>query len=356
MPNVPELRLVSQRLLGPGASDAAEIVGHLGAVQAQDYSGAKWGLGLRLRNATDSLIERDFNEGKLLRTHMLRPTWHLVHPADLRWMQSLTSARVHIVNGSRYRALDLDTKLFSRAHDLIASALAGGQHLTRAELGAVLRDHRIATEDQRLAYLLMYAELEALVCSGPRRGKQHTYALVEERVPPAPLVDRDEALARLAGRYFVSHGPATEHDFSWWSGLTMKEARAAIALAGDSLATLTADGRAWWLGHGVQPMRRRLPRVFLLSIYDEYTIAYKDRSVIGTAEDGARLVGMGAALTSVIVIDGRLAGTWKRRLSGDSVEVAVDPFRPLTAPELRELEKATARFGDFLGLAVRRVA
>ena len=355
MTKIPQLRLASQWLVGERDTDPAGVVGHLGAVQAQDYGPAKWSLGLRTAGTTDADVERAFNDGAVLRTHILRPTWHFVTPADLGWMQALTAERVHKVNGSMYRKLDLDAKLLRRAHDVIGQAVGRGNYSTRAEIGKALHRRRIAADGQRLGYILMHAELEALVCSGPRRGKQHTYALVEERAPESQVLDRDEALARLAVRYFTGHGPASEYDLAWWSGLTVMDARAAIALAAPGLDTYAVDDRTLWLAPDLKPVSQRKPTVFVVSIYDEYTIAYKDRSDIGDPEDGERMAAMGNALTSVIVIDGKLAGTWKRTLTRTSVDIACEPFGALTAPELRELDAAVERYGTFLDLAARRV-
>jgi hypothetical protein len=270
-------------------------------------------------------------------------------------MQTLTAPRVHGLNKGMYRKLELDAKLFWRADDVIGRVLAGGQHLTRPELGTALwKQRRIKADGQRLAYILMHAELEALICSGPRRGKQHTYALVEERAPVGDALDRDEALARLAVRYFASHGPAREHDLAWWSGLTVKDARAAIALASAELETLEVDGRTSWFAPAESPPASRTPIAFLLSIYDEYTIAYKDRSDICDPDDGSQLAAMGNALTSVIVIDGKVAGTWKRTLTSDTVDVVCDLFRTPTAAAQQALDAAVDHYGVFLGRAASR--
>ena len=204
----------------------------LGAVQAQDYHGAKWALALRTRGVDSAALDRAFDAGAFLRTHVMRPTWHFVAPEDLRWLLALTGPRVHAVNAHPYRAFELDAPLFRRAHALLTRALRGGRSLTRLELATALEAGGIAARGQRLAYIVMHAEIDALVCSGPMRGKQHTYMLLEERVPPAPALARDEALATLARRYFTSHGPATAHDFAWWSGLTVADAREGVALAG----------------------------------------------------------------------------------------------------------------------------
>jgi len=194
-------RLQHQRLAQNPLATPAEIVTWLGAVQAQEYAGAKWALGLRLPNATDEVLERAFAEGTILRTHVLRPTWHFVTPADIRWLLDLSAPRVTAANAHMYRQLELDPALFARSHAVMAGALQGGRYLTRAEIGSALARSGIAADGLRLVYLLMRAELDAVVCSGPRRGNQVTYALLEERATPARRLPREEALAELTQRY-----------------------------------------------------------------------------------------------------------------------------------------------------------
>jgi len=217
---IAQQRLQNHHLSHPQLKRPDAIVAWLGAVQAQEYAGAKWALVQRMPGATDAAIEQAFTDGAILRTHLLRPTWHFVTPADIRWMLALTAPRVHALNAYYYRKCELDKTIFARSHDALVNALQGGKQLMREEVRTVLEQAGIATKgDLRFAYLMMHAELDGIVCSGARRGKQFTYALVEERVPPTRKVDRDEALAELVKRYFTSHGPATVQDFTWWSGL-----------------------------------------------------------------------------------------------------------------------------------------
>ena len=201
----------------------------MGAVQAQDFAAAKWALALRMRSATDHSIEQAFNDGQIIRTHLLRPTWHFVAPEDIRWLLQLTGPRVNLKCGSAFRRFELDAAVFKRSHRALINALKGGKHLARAELRTVLDRAGVATGDGiRFQHILIRAELDGVICSGPRQGKQFTYALLEERVPPAKPLTRDEALVELTRRYFTSHGPANLQDFVWWSGLTTADARRGI--------------------------------------------------------------------------------------------------------------------------------
>src|SRR5947207_2505805 len=223
-------RLASQHLVKQTLETASEVVRLFGAVQAQDYSGAKWGIGQRTIGANDATIEKQFSDGAILRTHVLRPTWHFVVPADIRWMLALTAPRVKAAMAHYDRKLELDSPVLRRSQKVLTKALTGGKELTRTELAQALTKSGVRADGtQRLAHLVMHAELDGLICSGARRGKQFTYALLEERVAPAKKLSRDEALVELAHRYFTTRGPATPDDFAWWSGLTRTDAKRAVA-------------------------------------------------------------------------------------------------------------------------------
>jgi len=206
---IAKCRLLNQQLAETKFTNAPEIVAWLGAVQAQEYYQAKWALGLRLPHLTDTDLEQDFTEGNLIRTHLLRPTWHFVTPKDIRWLLALTAPRVNAVNAYMYRKLELEQLGFNRCYDIIAKALQGGFQLTRTELNTLLNQSNIVTNSLRLSCIMMRAELDGIVCSGARKGNQFTYVLLDERVPPTNFITQDEALAELTKRYFTSRGPAT---------------------------------------------------------------------------------------------------------------------------------------------------
>lgn len=342
-------RLLNQHIALTTLEKPADVVHWLAAVQAQDYAGAKWSLGLRLQRATDDDIEQAFTDGSILRTHVLRPTWHFVTPPDIRWMLALTAPRVHAVNSYYYRKFGLDKTIFRRSNAALAGALRGGNQLTREELGRVLERAGIATDGSlRLGYLMMRAELDGVVCSGARRGKQFTYALLDERVPQAKRLERDEALAELARRYFVSRGPATVQDFAKWSGLTITEARSALDAVKAHLRQEVVDGRLYWFSTSTPSAGAGFPAAHLLSIYDEYISGYKDRSAIVNARHGAKLMALGNALTSVLVLDGQIVGTWKRMFRKGAVVIAMNPFTRQTKAETRAVAVAAQRLGAFL--------
>jgi len=249
--------------------------------------------------------------------------------------------------------LELDAALLSRCHTVLSKALRGKTYLTRSEIANRLAENKIEAEGQRLAYILMHAELEALICSGPRHGKQFTYALLDERAPQTKKLRHDEALAQWTLRYFVSHGPAQAKDFAWWSGLTLKEAQRGLDLVAPQLAHESFDGKTYWFSpHAkiAKIVKAKNPTAWLLSIFDEYTIAYKDRSALGGERYLEKLLTMGNALTSVLILDGQIAGTWKRTLQKGKVEIKLSPFRPLRPAEQAAVQAAATHYGEFLEL------
>jgi hypothetical protein len=348
-------RLRAQRLIGQLFPSPVDAVRRLTAVQSQDYPAAKWALGQRSRGATDAEIDRLFDSGEILRTHVLRPTWHFVLPEDIRWMLDLTAPRIRQGLVARHRQLELDGRTIARASAAFAKALAGGRHLTRPELGQVLRAARISPEGQRLPHLIMAAELDGLIASGPRKGKQFTYALLAERAPRSRNLERAEAVGELARRYFQSHGPAQLQDFVWWSGLTMGDARIGIKLAGGSLEQHAIDGRDYWLAADAPSIRLVSLVAHLLPNFDEYTVAYRDRSSVAHPEIPFErgLFAFGSILSNVITINGRVRGAWRRRHASARVTVEVRVMKALDDREIAAVEAAGRRLGRFLESPVK---
>ena len=347
-------RLVNQHLTSATITTPAEVVQLLGAVQAQDYAGAKWALGMRTRGVDDAAVEQAMSGGSIIRTHVLRPTWHFVAPADIRWMLALTAPRVSAVMAYYNRKLELDGALFRRSNAALTRALRDGKQLTRTELATVLRQARVNVDGtQRLGHLVMQAELDGVICSGARRGKQFTYALLEERVPRAPLLDRDEALLALTKRYFATRSPATPHDFAWWSGLTVADATRGIDMAGSALEREVVDDRTYWVDPSVRPRSKSSPTAHLLPNYDEFFIGFKDRSAIGKRLKSSGLVTGGDALTAhVVIVDGQLVGGWKRTLTKNAVVVELNLLTRLSELEEKAVAAAAEAYGTFLELSV----
>lgn len=318
-------------------------------MQSQDYPGAKWGIGLRAA-VTDEEVDRACDQGAIVRTHILRQTWHFVARDDIRWMLALSGPRVNAINAHYYRKLELDERTVTRSRNVMERALRDGTYLTRPQLAAALARSGIVASGTRLAFLTMRAELDGVICNGPRRRHQFTYALLEERVPPAKPIERDEALARLARRYFTSHGPATLKDYVWWSGLTIRDARAGIELAGSGLVRDEVDGFTYWSADRRTPKAGASAAAHLLPNYDEYLIAYKDRHLVVSRSSGDGVTRIKDPFVHHIVIDGRLAGSWTRTVKSGSVRVECALYRRPTAGAARALAEAAERLGAFLQL------
>jgi hypothetical protein len=356
-PTIATRRLHSSGLLAPRFATLEAVVGWFGAVQSQDYPGASWGIGQRLPpGVTAADVDAAFDAGRILRTHAMRPTWHFLLPADIRWVLELTSSRVERLNAQYYRRTDLDDAILGRAAEVIARALEGGHHLTRPELAAAIEAAGISTAGQRLMLLVMHAELAGVICSGPRRGRQPTYARFDERVAPSPARTRDGALAELTLRYFTSHGPAQPRDFAWWSGLTITDVKAGLELVKPALVREEIDGADWWWAppEGGQPaLPADGPLVHLLPNYDEYLGSYRDHApTFDAAMLGARWAEEVFA-SHLVVRDGMAIGGWKRELGRTEVVVRPDLLVRLEPADRAALGRAAAAYGAFLGLEAR---
>lgn len=350
--NISQQRLHSQGLVHSTLKSPQEALHWLGAVQAQDFAGAKWSLGLRVPNSTESLIDLAFERGDILRTHLLRPTWHFVSPADIRWLLQLTAPRVHAANAFMYRKVELDSAVFKRSNKFLEKSLQGGKHLTRDDLREVFEKAGIRTEgEQRMTYLMMQAELDGLICSGPRKGNQFSYLLLEERVPQSLKLTREEALIELTRRYFTSRGPSTLHDFSKWSGLTLTDVRHGLESVRAEFQNEMINGKNYWFHANAERAASKSPTLHLLSIYDEYISSYKDRSAMADEKVGEKLKSMDNNLTHIILLDGQIIGTWKR-VQAKSVIVKPDFFRPLKKVEKQAFLQAAEEYGHFLNMPV----
>jgi hypothetical protein len=357
-PDIAARRLHAQRLVGEPFASAVDAVRWFGAMQSQDYGGAKWALGQRTRGATETQLDRLLDDGSILRTHLMRTTWHFVLPEDIRWLLELTSRKIRLGLAARYRQLEIDDRVIAEAGAAFAGALAGGRHLTRSELGEVLRAAGISPDGQRLPYLLSAAELEGLIASGPRHGKQFTFALLQERAPKARLLGRDEAIAELTRRYFRSHGPAQLQDFVWWSGMAVADARSGIALAGGALEHQVVEGKDYWFDAKAGPARGTTRLAHLLPNYDEYTVAYRDRAA--TLDAGRpfepALFSFGSVLSNVVTIGGRVRGAWRRTVTRTGVRVELRLLDILGPSEAAAVSKAVTRLGRFLESPVELIS
>lgn len=345
-----ELRLLNQHLASPHFTQPADIVHYMGAIQSQDYAGAKWAVAQRLKGATEKTIEDAFTNGDIIRTHVMRPTWHFVHPKDIRWMIQLTAPRVMAIAGTQYRQYSLDHVIFSKCEKVILQAMLGGKQLMRNDIAEALQQAGVATNEQRFIHIMMQMELIGLVCSGRRHGKQFTYALLDERVPPSKPFDKQDALAALAERYFISHGPATLQDYVWWSGLTVSDAKTGLEAVKHKLTSASADSNTYWFAGQEKLIKTKSPGAFLLPNYDEYIVSYKDRSATIAASGINKADPRGTIFNHTIIANGKVIGIWKRTLGKTRVDIELIPFAPLSKVNKIAIAYAAKRYAKFLEL------
>jgi hypothetical protein len=344
---IPARRLVNQHIAGTRFETARELVAFMGAVQAQDYAMAKWALGARLPGSTDDLIDEAIDKGEIIRTHVMRPTWHFVPAEDVYWMLDLTARHIRATTSSRERQLGLTADMFTKSNVVIEKALRDGRHLTREELSALLGEAKLPTDDYRNMHLIDRAELDGIICSGANRGKKRTYALLSERVPKKKVLDREEALGTLAQRYFSSHGPATVHDFAWWSGLPVTEARRALELTGSTFVSETVEGKTFWLSNSSRPRKRN--SIYVLPAFDEYIVAYQDKSSVLALVNDKRAISDGGVFRPIIVVNGQVTGIWKRAIEKDKVVVETEYFDAPDEATDALIKKAFLPFARFVG-------
>lgn len=342
--------MFSQRIAGSPFESPEEVVRWLGCVQSQDPIGARWSVGQRVADCTDADVSAAFDEGRILRTHVLRPTWHYVTRENILWTLQVTAPRVHALNAYMYRQSELDDAIFARSQELFTNALQGGRHLTRAELAAVLAGGGIVAETTRLACIVMQAELEGLICSGAVRGKQHTYALLAERAPRARRLDDNEALAALTLRYFTGHGPATEQDFAWWSSLSLTAVRRGLEIVKADLDHEQIDGQTFWFSADAQPVQPKPPGVYLLPEYDE-AIWYRSLGFPDVARERDPAV-WGDSLFRPIILGARRAGVWRRTIARRSIALETRLIAPLTTDAQAAFDATVERYSAYMGLPV----
>jgi hypothetical protein len=346
-----QLRLQNQQISTTHIASPEEMVSFMLAVQAQVYPMAKWAIGLRLRGSTDQQVEDAYNAGKILRTHVLRPTWHFVSPSDIRWLLKLTGPRVQAFCQSYYKKFELDKKLFKKCNEIFIKSLQGGRELTRTALQAELKKAKINAAGIRLAFLMMQAELDGIICSGKREGKQFPYALLEERVAAVKQIDRERSLSLLAHKYFKSRGPATVNDFSWWCGLPISECREAIAMLNDEFVKENINGKEYIYCDVPLVKSKLADRSFFMPDYDEYGIAYKDRSVLFDKRKISEKAFASLGFPHVLVIDGIISGTWKIIKKGREVRVLeTQASRDLLIKHQGAIARASKRFNEFTEL------
>ena len=345
------IRLANQNISRPSFERPQDLVTYMGAIQAQDYLAAKWAVAQRCQGMDEAGLDRAFSQGEILRTHLLRPTWHFVAPADITWLLALTAPLVKASVASYYRRLEMDAGLLSRGNALIEQALAANTSLTRSELVEFLvRAGLDLGEPLRFTFLIMNAELDGILCSGPMRGKEHTYALLAERAPQARQLTHSEALAELTRRYFTSHGPATLKDFRWWSSLSAVDARASVEACKDQLVREQIAGQDYWYAGDTALPAPPAHGLALLANFDEYLVGYSDRSLVFDPANNGKLIGRGDPLSVYTILeDGRLIGSWKRDLKKDTVTLGAYPFIDFSPAQAQAFRECGQAYASYLG-------
>jgi hypothetical protein len=353
--SIAQLRLAYQGISSSRHQSVQEVVTWLGALQAQDYAGAKWSLGLRLADGRDEQIEAAIQARQIVRTWPMRGTLHFVAATDVRWMLKLMTPRIVQNSKKRRQQLEIDDDLLLRTQNLFSQALQGGQVLSREALMTLLEAEGISTQGQRGYHLLWWCAQQGLICFGPIQGKQQTFVLLEDWLPAdTRQLSRDEALCEIASRYFSSHGPASLKDLIWWTGLTAKDARAGLNFASEALIEEKVAATSYWRSSDSASEASFAPgqtRLHLLPGFDEYLLGYTDRSAVLAPEHAQKICpGSNGMFSPTLVIDGQVTGTWKRSLKKTTVSLQISPFRPLSPSEQQALIPAAERYGRFLGL------
>lgn len=348
LPDISNCRLVSQRIATTEFSSAKDVVGWMGAMQAQDFAMAKWAVGLRLLNPTNSEIETALNKGEIIRTHIMRPTWHFIAAEDVYWLLDLTSNKIKQAMKTRDRELELSEAIFTKCNKILESILSKGIHLSREELAESFKIAGISTDNNRLSHLLVRAELEGIVCSGSINGNKQSYALLSDRIPHKKILSRDESLAELANRYFTSHGPATLQDFIWWSGLSVTEARQGFESVKSWFISETVGSVNYWFKDSFPNTLSNTNSIYLLPAFDEFLISYRDRSASLSLIHHKKAVSDNGIFRPVIVVNGQVTSLWKRTIKKDEVMIDTSSFIPGQIVSKHLYEAASLKFGRFL--------
>lgn len=352
---IADIRMLSQQLTSPIFEHPKDLVSWMGAVQAQDYPMSKWAVGTRLQSGNRQTVDEALQRGEILRTHVMRPTWHLVAAEDIRWMLNLTTLRLKAAYSSyaKGRGLDTTPKLYEHNKELILKTLEGNKSLTRQEIeaalvqiGAIQADNE--ADKHYVKYSIALAEVEGFVCSGVDKGNKPTYALLNERVPPVRELHKEEALALLAGRYFKSHSPASLNDFTWWSGLTTTEARQAIGLIeGELITDRFTDQKLYVHESFKEAVAPPEDVLHLLPSFDEYLISYKDRTAVLASEHHPKAFNNFGTFYPVILHKGKIVGNWNKTTKKGALSIETSFFDPKTRISQKLLEKAAKRYLRF---------
>jgi hypothetical protein len=340
------IRLYNQQVLEQDENNPHDLVSFMGAMQAQDYAMAKWAVGTRLPGATNKSVQAAIDSGAIIRTHVLRPTWHFVSATDAAWMLELTAPHIKRSLQARHRELELTPAALKKSIRIIEKVLSGGRHLTREEIVSKLEAGKTETHDQRIHHILLMCELDRIICSGAINGKKNTYGLFAERVVTSKKLTRDEALMKLAAKYFRSHGPATIADFIWWSGLPVADARKALEMVKHDLNSQKIDTQNYWFSGLPGAKRPEKDSIFFLPAFDEFIISYKDRSACLTVKNRSTTISSNGIFRPVIVLNGQVIGLWKRATLKNKIVIEPEFFSQQSIKRNKDLAKLAVEAAD----------
>jgi len=346
---ISNIRLQSQHITSPKSGSVKDIVGWMGAMQAQDFPMSKWAVGARLSGSNEQMIEDAIGTGEIIRTHLLRPTWHLVSADDIYSLLELTSPYIKRSLKPRQQELELSNPLLIKCYELFQRILEGENHKTREEIVAELKNSGINTNDNRASHIFMHAEMEGVICSGALKQNKITYALLPERVKKTISLTHEESLANIAKKYFSSHFPATIQDFIWWSGLPVRDARNALEMVKSDFIPVKLAEETYWIDKSFSGIIQNESSAYLLPAYDEFLISYKDRSASLPATINKKAVSDNGVFRPVIVLDGQIIGLWKRTQKKDRLVVETEFFKQPSKKTILQVEKASQKLGAYFG-------
>jgi hypothetical protein len=342
------MRLCAQHISKAGGLSPHEVVSQLGAVQAQDFAGSKWSMGLRT-GLTEPDIDAAIESRTIIRTWPMRGTLHFVAAPDARWMLSLLTPRIISGMAGRNRQLELDEKVFSKSRSVLETAMEDGRQLTRNEVYAILQNNGIHTSDQRGIHIINYLAQTQVLCHGAHQQKQATYVLMASWLPDYSHFSEEEALAKITLRYFTGHGPATLADFIWWTGLKISDSKKGIASVAAQLSSTEVDGQTYWFEPGLADVTL-VKTVHLLPGFDEYMLGYTQRTLMVSPQHLSKIVpGNNGMFMPTIVVDGQVKGLWSRTIKRDHVMIKLSPFENLTKGDLEQIGVAARKYGKYLG-------
>ena len=353
--DIPYLRLYNQQIIGSKFRTPKEIVSWMGAIQAQDFGMSKWAVGVRLNGATEQTVASAIDNGDIIRTHLMRPTWHLTVAEDVYWMLELTTPQIKGVMKFRDKVLELDPTVYEKTNFIIANALQGGKHLSREELSGEFQMANIPTDYNKVSHYLMRAEIDELVCSGRTINNKSTFALLSERVPQVQRFSREESASKLALSYFLSHGPATLQDFIWWSGLPISLSRHALESIKSKLVSEKIENQTFWFSDSLSIPAPDKNTVFLLPAYDEFTISYRDRTASLTLDMHRKAISSNGIFRPIIVINGEVGGLWRKTTQKDNIRLEINLFQPVGNSIKEQIEEAVAQYGSYLNRKIEVV-